>query len=126
VREAFLRDGLAGPIPLLDAAECSRIASYLGRREFDLPVEDRQSCLSPDGQAGLPVLHFQSFIAAERVAPGSFACYPSGQYHIIRNPGTEEARYLVFEFHSPGAAVVPRRRPLYRRAIRFMRRALRF
>ena len=37
MKETFLRDGLAGPIPLLGAAECARIATYLAQRDHPAP-----------------------------------------------------------------------------------------
>jgi hypothetical protein len=37
--------------------------------------------------------------AGERVSTGSLIFYPAGQPHGMYNPGREEARYVVFEFH---------------------------
>lgn len=37
--------------------------------------------------------------AGERVNAGSLIFYPAGQPHGMYNPGQEEARYVVFEFH---------------------------
>jgi quercetin dioxygenase-like cupin family protein len=38
----------------------------------------------------------------QRVEPGSVIYYAAGESHGMRNVGTDAARYLVFEFHSPG------------------------
>ena len=38
----------------------------------------------------------------QRVEPRSVIYYSAGESHGMRNVGTEVARYLVFEFHSPG------------------------
>ena len=62
----------------------------------------------------------------QTVPPMSVVWYAAGDPHGLRNPGAQDARYLVFEFHSPGAALVPRRRPMWRRGIRFMRRGINF
>jgi redox-sensitive bicupin YhaK (pirin superfamily) len=38
----------------------------------------------------------------QRVGPNSILFYAAGEPHGIRNAGTTEARYLVFEFHPAG------------------------
>ena len=38
----------------------------------------------------------------QTVSPKSVIYYGAGELHGMRNPGTEPARYLVFEFHAPG------------------------
>jgi quercetin dioxygenase-like cupin family protein len=45
----------------------------------------------------------------EEVGPGGVIFYAAGEMHGMQNKGDEPARYLVFEFHSPGVAL--RRKP---------------
>jgi mannose-6-phosphate isomerase-like protein (cupin superfamily) len=42
----------------------------------------------------------------QSVGPGSVIYYAAGESHGMRNVGTGAARYLVFEFHSPGVDAV--------------------
>ena len=43
----------------------------------------------------------------ERLSPHSFAYYPAGQFHTIRNPGTGGVGYLMFKWYgSPSAGSV--------------------
>ena len=39
----------------------------------------------------------------QRVEPFSVIYCSAGELHGMRNVGSERARYLVFEFHGPGA-----------------------
>ena len=48
------------------------------------------------------------------VKPQSVIYYGAGELHGMRNVGQEEARYLVFEFHSPGVDVLRPPPPFYR------------
>lgn len=43
------------------------------------------------------------------VPAGSVVYYSAGELHGMRNPGSEPARYLVFEFHAPGTDFGPER-----------------
>jgi mannose-6-phosphate isomerase-like protein (cupin superfamily)/quercetin dioxygenase-like cupin family protein len=52
------------------------------------------------------------------VDPLSVIFYSAGEPHGIRNVGTESARYLVFEFHAPGADVLRPPLPIHRRLLR--------
>ena len=38
----------------------------------------------------------------ERLSPGSFIYYPSGQHHTIRNPGSAPVGYLMFKWRAAG------------------------
>jgi quercetin dioxygenase-like cupin family protein len=53
---------------------------------------------------------------AERVAPGSFAYYPAGQHHTLRNPGPSPVSYLMFKWRAGNAqaqqGATPTLRPL--------------
>jgi mannose-6-phosphate isomerase-like protein (cupin superfamily) len=49
------------------------------------------------------------------VQPMSIIYYSAGELHGMRNPGPVPARYLVLEFHAPGAAPIWIPPPLYRR-----------
>jgi mannose-6-phosphate isomerase-like protein (cupin superfamily) len=44
------------------------------------------------------------------LGPHGVAYYGAGQPHGLRNPGSEPARYLVFEFHAPAAGAFLLRR----------------
>jgi mannose-6-phosphate isomerase-like protein (cupin superfamily) len=65
----------------------------------------------------------------QRVDPLSVVYYAAGERHGMRNVGTGVARYLVFEFHSPGVDAVPGqswlRRGLPGRALRVGKRLAR-
>jgi mannose-6-phosphate isomerase-like protein (cupin superfamily) len=50
----------------------------------------------------------------QRVDPMSVVYYAAGESHGMRNIGTDVARYIVFEFHSPGVRPVPIRGPIHR------------
>ena len=40
-----------------------------------------------------------------RVGASSVVFYPGGSLHGMKNPGTSEARYAVFEFHGSGSGL---------------------
>ena len=54
-----------------------------------------------DGEAELLLADGPTIEGArvERVRPGAFSYYPSGQHHTIRNPGTSPATYMMFKWH---------------------------
>lgn len=54
-----------------------------------------------DGEAELLLADGPTFEGArvERVRPGDFSYYPSGQHHTIRNPGTSPITYMMFKWH---------------------------
>jgi mannose-6-phosphate isomerase-like protein (cupin superfamily) len=51
----------------------------------------------------------------QQVEPRSVIYYGAGELHGMRNVGTEPARYIVFEFHAPGAAPIALPVPMHRR-----------
>lgn len=59
------------------------------------------------------------------VEPLSVIYYAAGEPHGIRNVGTKEARYLVFEFHGAGVDALPAPMPWSLRTIRFAKRLAR-
>ena len=58
-----------------------------------------------------------------RVQPQSVAYCSAGELHGMRNPGTEPARYLVFELHARSSAQPRRSKSLVRRLSSNLRRA---
>ena len=46
----------------------------------------------------------------EQIDPMTVLFFPAGQLHDMRNPGSEPAEYLVFEFHGNHAPPVKRKR----------------
>jgi quercetin dioxygenase-like cupin family protein len=53
-----------------------------------------------------------------RYGPHSVIYFPAGELHGMKNPGTEPANYLVFEFHGSNGALSSLRKPPSRSLLR--------
>lgn len=54
----------------------------------------------------------------QQVGPMSVIYYAAGELHGMKNAGDGRAKYLVFEFHAPGAEPIRMPPPLHRRLVR--------
>ena len=119
--------------------------AYLKKLHAHLTVIEPGSSYAPHADqhdVAIVVLSGQVRAAGEILGPYGVFYFPAGELHGMENVGTEPARYLVFEFHSPapdfhettrsarapgGKLFVPKRKgePIKNRVVRTIKSGLR-
>ena len=101
-----------GPTRIVADMSCHASVLAAGHSAHPPHAHDEEELLIPfHGEAELVIAADEDDRAprAQRLAPGSFVFYPSGQYHTIRNPGTSPIAYLMFKWRAPATdAAEPR------------------
>jgi mannose-6-phosphate isomerase-like protein (cupin superfamily) len=95
-----------GSTPILDEMSCHAAVLSPGHSPHAPHIHCQEELLIVlDGEAELLIADRPSAdgARAERVRPGSFSYYPSGQHHTIRNPGAAPVTYLMFKWQSEAA-----------------------
>jgi mannose-6-phosphate isomerase-like protein (cupin superfamily) len=97
-----------GSTPILDEMSCHAAVLSPGHSPHAPHIHPHEELLIVlDGEAELVISDSPSADGAriERVRPGAFSYYPSGQHHTIRNAGATPIAYLMFKWQSDGAKV---------------------
>jgi mannose-6-phosphate isomerase-like protein (cupin superfamily) len=95
-----------GSTPILDEMSCHAAVLSPGHSPHAPHIHPHEELLIVlDGEAELVIADGPSAENArlERVLPGGFSYYPSGQHHTIRNPGEAPVTYLMFKWQSEAA-----------------------
>jgi quercetin dioxygenase-like cupin family protein len=96
-----------GPTPTIAAMSCHASVLQPGHRPHPPHAHGDEELLIPLGgdlELEIPETRDDPSPRIERVARGSFAYYPRGQYHTLRNCGRSPAAYVMFKWSARAAS----------------------